>query len=102
MTMPMPAYPIICYTKGCNKQADYKIAARWSDGVTSELKTYSLCCDGCLPTAYHQSKTRRAACRLAPGESAEPPGIYRLNRGSRDAQLERLPDVEAKLDRAMN
>ena len=31
--MPMPPYPILCYRKGCNHPAVYKIAARWSDGI---------------------------------------------------------------------
>ena len=37
--MPMPPYPVLCYRPGCGKPAVYKIAARWSDGVTEELTT---------------------------------------------------------------
>lgn len=96
--MPMPPYPIRCYTRDCAQLAEYKIASRWSDGVTSELKTYSLCCERCLPVAYADSTRRQAACRLAPGESVERPGIYQLNRGSRDVRLKRLQDLEAKLN----
>jgi hypothetical protein len=95
--MPMSPYPICCYTPGCDRQAVYKIAARWSDGLTEELKTYSLCCAECLPEAFRRSRQKQTACRLAPGEILEPPGIYRLERGRRDRQLERLPQLEAEL-----
>jgi len=98
--MPMPPYPIRCLSKDCQKLAEYKIASRWSDGVTSELKTYSLCCDDCLAQAYRDSKRRLAACRMTSAESVEPPGIYQLDRGSRDKQLQRLSDLERKLDSA--
>jgi|SRR5438128_11068446 len=95
--MPMPPYPIYCYTKDCPNLAVYKMAARWSDGVTSELKTYALCCAECLPQWFRQSRATQAACRLAAGETLEPPGIYRLERAQRDQQLTRLPELEAQL-----
>src|SRR5262245_58041417 len=90
----MPPYPIYCYTNGCPNLAVYKIAARWSDGVIRELKTYALCCADCLPRWFRQSCDRRAACRLAAGETLESPGIYRLQHGRRDQELERLPELE--------
>jgi hypothetical protein len=90
-------YPLYCYTKGCGQRAEYKIAARWSDGVTQELKTYALSCRNCLGPWYRQSRQRQAACRTVPGETLEPPGIYRLSRGRRDRALERLPDLEQSL-----
>jgi hypothetical protein len=90
----MPSYPLHCYTRGCGRLAQYKIAARWSDGVTGELKTYALCCAECLPAWFRQSRQRQATCRLAPGESLETPGIYHLERGHRDQQLHRLVDLE--------
>jgi hypothetical protein len=92
--MPMPPYPLYCYTRQCGQLALYKIAARWSDGVTGELKTYSLCCEKCLPEVYRQSCAKQKACRLAPGETLEPPGIYRLERGQADQALERLGERE--------
>jgi hypothetical protein len=95
--MPMPPYPIYCYTKDCPNLAVYKIAASWSDGVTSELKTYALCCADCLPNWFRQSRAKQAACRLTTGETLEPPGIYRLERAQRDRQLTRLPELEAQL-----
>jgi hypothetical protein len=96
----MPPYAVRCITPGCGQSAEYKIAARWSDGVTQELKTYALCCAACLPEWFRKSRTKQAACRLAPGELLEPPGIFALVRGRRDSAMERLPDLEAKLSGA--
>jgi hypothetical protein len=93
--MPMPPYPVLCYTAGCPNLAAFKIAARWSDGITHELKTYSLACLSCLPQLFGAAVTKRAACRLAPGESLEAPGIYELHRGERDRTLKRRADLEA-------
>jgi len=95
--MPMPPYPVRCYTRGCDRLAAYKIAARWSDGITQELKTYSLCCKECLPESFRRSRAKQAACRLAPGETLEPPGIYDLQRGLRDSHLNRRHDLERQL-----
>jgi hypothetical protein len=92
--MPMPSYSILCLTPGCGRPAVYKIAAGWTDGVTAELKTYSLCCEECLPEQFRRSRAKQAACRRAPGECLEPPGIYRLARGQRDQALQRLPELE--------
>jgi hypothetical protein len=95
--MPMPPYPISCYTRGCGRLAVYKIAARWSDGVTQELKTYALTCAECLPDSFRHSRANQSACRLAPGETLDPPGIYTLEHGRRDVQIERLRDLERQL-----
>jgi hypothetical protein len=95
--MPMPPYAVLCYTKGCGQKAIYKIAARWSDGQTSELKTYALSCATCLPAWYSVSRTKQAACRRAPGESLEVPGVYHLERGQHDQELRRAADVELQL-----
>jgi hypothetical protein len=93
----MPSYPIYCYRKGCGRLAVYKIAARWSDGVTEELKTYALCCEDCLPDWFRLSRAKQSTCRLVARETLEAPGIYSLQRGQRDRQLRRLPDLEEKL-----
>jgi hypothetical protein len=96
--MPMPPYPIYCYRPGCGEPAIYKIAARWSDGVTQELKTYALSCGECLPELFCRSRQEQAACRLAPGETLDTPGIYTLQRGRRDTQITRLLDLEKAVD----
>jgi hypothetical protein len=98
--MLMPPYPLLCYKKGCGQPAVYKIAARWSDGITSELKTYALSCADCLPDWFRSSLKKQAACRTVPGETLEAPGIYRIERGTRDKKLERLADMEKQLREA--
>ena len=95
--MPMPPYQIYCHTKDCKNPAEYKIAAKWSDGVVSELKTYGLCCEECLPQWLKRGRDRHLACQLTPGETLDEPGIYRLQRGRRDQVLERLTDLEARV-----
>jgi hypothetical protein len=93
--MPMPPYKICCLQ--CGAAALYKIAARWSDGLTEELKTYALVCPACLPTAWRRSLERHAACRLAPGEKLDVPGVFELSSGCRDRQLERRSALETSL-----
>ncbi len=88
------SYPILCHRPGCGEPAAFKIAARWSDGITSELKTYSLSCPACLLDLLRQARAKQLACRLAPGEILEPPGVYELRRGTRDRKLARRPDLE--------
>jgi hypothetical protein len=93
----MPPYAIFCYTRNCGKLAVYKIAARWSDGVTQELKTYALSCENCLADWFRRSRAKQAACRLAPGETLESPGIYTLERGRRDVEILRRRELELEL-----
>jgi hypothetical protein len=93
--MPMSPYPLCCYR--CGQPAIYKIAARWSDGVTQELKTYGLACENCLAEWFQRSRERQAACRLAPGETLDKPGIWELTRGRRDRELTRRTELEERL-----
>lgn len=65
--------------------------------MRSELKTYSLCCADCLAAAFQKSQEKQKNCRLAQGESLEPPGIYQLEHGARDRILRRLPELEAEI-----
>jgi hypothetical protein len=91
----MPPYPVICYFPSCSNLAAFKVAARWSDGLTDELKTYYLACADCLPKLYAKAIEKRAACRLGAGESLEAPSIYELSRGDRDKTLKRRADLES-------
>ncbi|HZZ77060.1 MAG TPA: hypothetical protein VFE62_00995, partial [Gemmataceae bacterium] len=75
----------------------YKIAARWSDGVVSELKTYGLCCEDCLPSWLRRGRERHKACRLTAGETLETPGIYLLEHGQRDQVLQRQTEIEERI-----
>lgn len=90
----MPPYPVMCYAKGCSREAAYKIAARWSDGVTSELKTYFLACPDCLSGLYRAARAKQAACRLAAGETLGAPEVFEMRRGARDRELVRRPELE--------
>jgi hypothetical protein len=95
--MAMPPYPIYCLRHECGRPAVYKIAARWSDGITEELKTYDLCCENCLTEAFRRSLEKQRACRLASLEKLEKPGIYLLERGQRDKGLHRVKELEEEL-----
>jgi hypothetical protein len=95
--MPMPCYRVVCYQPGCGQDAAYKIAARWSDGLTEELKTYAVVCPGCLASWFQLSREKQKKCRRAPGEVLEPPGIYELVRGQPDQRLNRRPDLEREV-----
>lgn len=90
----MPHYSVLCYTSGCGLPAAFKIAARWSDGTTRELKTYSLACPECVPVLYASAAERRRSCRLAPGEILDGPEVYELRHGVRDRELSRRTDLE--------
>jgi hypothetical protein len=90
----MPPYPVLCYAPGCGRPARFKIAAQWSDGNTHELKTYYLACPGCLPRLFAGARAKQPACRLAAGETLQPPGIFELIRGGRDRELVRRVDLE--------
>jgi hypothetical protein len=94
----MPPYVIHCTRPGCRAPAVYKIAARWSDGITQELKTYALTCSDCLAAELARSRTKQAACRLAAGETLERPGVYELAHSLRDHQLRRRADLETGED----
>src|SRR5436190_22233215 len=95
--MPMPAYQVYCSTKDCKNPAVYKIAARWSDGVVGELKTYGLCCEACLPRCFQHGRECQQACHVTAGETLEAPGVYLLQRGQRHYSLQRLTNIEARL-----
>ena len=92
--MAMQPYPLWCHEPGCGQPAAFKIASHWSDGVTQELKTYALSCPGCMAGHLRQGQQKQSACRLAPGETLEAPGIFELARGSRDVRLCRRTDLE--------
>ncbi|HVK19418.1 MAG TPA: hypothetical protein VM533_20960 [Fimbriiglobus sp.] len=92
--MTMPPYPVLCYSLGCGRPANFKIAARWSDGVTRELKTYYLACPECLAELLAEARRKQPLCRLVAGETLEPPAVYELSRGARDQGLVRRQDME--------
>ncbi len=76
--MPMPHYPVTCSRPDCAAAARVKIAARWSDGTTHELKTYYLTCAACAPELLPAARAKRKACRLTVGETLDEPAVYGL------------------------
>lgn len=77
--------------------AKYKIAARWSHGTSSELKTYGLSCETCLPVLFRESRERQLKARTLPGELGEMPGIYRATSGWGDSSLVREEQLEQEI-----
>lgn len=87
-------YLVRCVRPGCAKEAKYKIASRWSDGIVEELKTYALICADCLAWAYEESKKRNPGCKTMAGEILEVPGIFEMEPGKPSQKLKRRADLE--------
>jgi hypothetical protein len=90
----MPTTVVRCSISGCSEPAHYKIAANWSDGQFTELKTYGHACADHLGQVFREAEQRKADYQLAPGETLEEIGIYRFEPGKRDRQLQRLWGLE--------
>jgi hypothetical protein len=90
----MPVTIVCCSLPGCDEPATYKIAAPWSDGSFTELKTYGHACSDHLGMVFRESEERREAYHPSPGETVEEIGIYRYEQGKRDRQLQRLWGLE--------
>lgn len=84
---PLLPYTVVC-SGGCDRAAGFKVAARWSDGATAELKTYALACRACLPVLLAKARVRWAACRRAEGETLDLPAVYELGGQVRRVDLE--------------
>ena len=82
--MPMPVYEIRCQTAECGKLAVCKIASRWSDGVTKELKTYFLTCEDCRDASLREAIKKKQICRLTDGEVLSEPEVFPLIRSRRE------------------
>lgn len=84
--------PALCSMPDCPDPAAYKIAAPWRGGGFSELKEYALSCpDHVAPTlAEARRRSRAYQYQLVEGEEVGEIGVYRLDDGRRDSQLERL------------
>lgn len=83
-----------CSLSGCKEHAAYKIAAHWSDGKFSELKSYGFACSDHLRAVYTDAEQRFLAYRPTPGETLAELGIYKYEQGKRDRQLQRLWGLE--------
>jgi hypothetical protein len=83
-----------CNVADCGEPAAYKIAAPWSDGAFSELKTYGHACSEHLGKVFREAEQRREAYVPLESETIEEIGIYRYEQGKRDRQLQRLWGLE--------
>ena len=90
----MVASHIQCSCHACQQPASYKIAAHWSDGSFSELKSYGFACSEHVGTVFREAEQRRRVYRPAPGETIEEIAIYKFDPGRRDRQLQRLWGLE--------
>jgi hypothetical protein len=85
---------VSCSHPGCRAPAAYKIAAPWSDGSFSELKTYGHACSEHLGSVFRDAAQRRRSYHPSPGETLEDIGIFKYEQGKRDRQLQRLWGLE--------
>ena len=83
-----------CSFEPCPEPASYKIAARWSDGGFTELKTYGFACSEHLGPVFQEAERRQQAYHVLPSETVEELAIYRYEPGKRDRQLQRLWGLE--------
>jgi hypothetical protein len=83
-----------CSLPGCTEPAAYKIAALWSDGSFSELKSYGFACSDHLGPVFRDAEQRREDYEPRPGETLEEIAIYKFEQGRRDRQLQRLWGLE--------
>jgi hypothetical protein len=90
----MPKTVVHCSQSDCREPASYKIAALWSGGSYSELKTYGFACSEHLGPVFREAEERQVASALAPDETIEELAIYRFEQGKRDRQLQRLWGLE--------
>ena len=83
-----------CSLDGCREPASYKIAALWSDGRYSELKSYGFACSDHLGPVFREGEDRREGQVPGPGETLEEIAIYKFEQGKRDRVLQRLWGLE--------
>ncbi|WP_422931098.1 hypothetical protein [Singulisphaera sp. PoT] len=98
----METRTIPCSCPGCDKAAIYKIAARWSDGRFSELKTYALSCLDHFGPLYRRAIDQRSTYTQAPHEILGEVGIYRCGKGLKSdpsVRLRMLEDRSGSMDR---
>ncbi len=90
----MPLTVVRCSLHNCKEPAAYKIAAQWSGGSFTELKSYGYACSDHLGPVFREAESRREDYVPAPGESLEELAIYKYEQGKRDRQLQRLWGLE--------
>lgn len=77
--------------------AKYKIAAEWTGGGFTELKTFGFADDECLERVYGEALRRASAIKLVEGEILGDMRIYQLDTLRHDYELARAPELEEKM-----
>jgi hypothetical protein len=88
-----------CSWPDCQEPAIYKVAAVWSDRRFSELKTYGFACAGHVEDIFRDAEARWLAYEPNPAERLEEVGIYYLDPGRSNRDLERNLAIEESLRR---
>lgn len=77
----MYSRPVLCGTPGCGGPAVYKVAATWSAGRFSELKTYGLACEAHYPQTFQDAVRRRKLHPPSAEELQGEIGVFRFEKG---------------------
>ena len=83
--------------KSRHRPAKYKIAAAWTGGDYSELKTYGFADDECVVDVFRAALDRLTKFRSCEGETVGELHIYFLDSQRSDVALERASDVEKRV-----
>lgn len=86
-----------CSEPECGEPAVYKVAAPWSDGQFSELKTYGLACREHIHDVLRSAEARWLDYEPVRGEVVQDVGIYIYEPGKFDRELQRDWDLEETL-----
>ncbi len=91
---PMFTKPVQCGAPGCQDLAEYKIAAPWSVGRFSELKTYGLGCQAHYSNLFREALRRR---KIHPPSQEELQGemaVYKFEKGKAAAKGQLVANPE--------
>ena len=90
MDQPPFHYTPKCSTLGCGREGMFKVAAPWSYGNISELKSYGVCCEEHRAALFERAKAENAGLPSAEGEKFGTVGVYSIRPKTRDANLTRV------------
>src|SRR5258707_1392375 len=82
----MPTTTVRCSLPECREPASYKIAAPWSDGSFSELRTYGFACSNHLGPVFRAAEERQETYPPTKGEAASVFGRSRLSNPARQGR----------------
>ena len=91
---PIFTKSVTCGSTGCQELAEYKIAAPWSVGRFSELKTYGLACQTHYAGSFRDAVRRR---KIHPPSQEELQGdmaVYQFEKGKAAAKGSVVPNPE--------